>query len=310
MTTPAYKIVLNGTQPRGNKRSYEFNVTVQAGAGTFVIEALDRVDNETKAEIDLRKELAVFSLRPAWVQLAFNGNKLLSFDKEPPVVRLKDTTEIPTVFVDKYYVEGEAYDNKRVEKIKVNNVDVPVKQGKKIYFSRTVSLREGQNRITVDVYDGADNKASAGFNVNRDVPDVLQTSSRLSVSVMPFDAKQKASTMADLAYDQLIGALVDQKRFNVIERSKLQAVLLEQKLTKSKLTDQEHSIKVGKLMSAEAIVATTIKEDAKSIEIISRGINTETSEVMDVKTPSEDKFCQRTLWTACLSASGLHLLKA
>jgi len=65
---------------------------------------------------------------------------------------------------------------------------------------------------------------------------------------------------------------VDQKRFNIVERTKLDKVLLEQKLTKAKLTDPEHSIKVGRLMSADAIIATSVKEDKKSIEVVSRVI--------------------------------------
>ena len=65
---------------------------------------------------------------------------------------------------------------------------------------------------------------------------------------------------------------------------------MEQKLTREKLTDPEHSIRVGKLMSADAVLAAVIREDAKSIEIVARVISTETSEVLDVKDAfAEDK---------------------
>ncbi|MDH4232223.1 MAG: HYR domain-containing protein, partial [Nitrospirota bacterium] len=214
--TGIHTVVINGKPEKAdNTKAYEFDVAVPSGTGTFVIQASDRVDNETRAEIDIRKELAAFSRKPEPILLAFNGNKIFSLDKEQPVVRLKDTTELPTVFVDKYYVEGEAFDNSRVEKIMVNNLEVPARQGKKIFFSRTVSLKEGQNRIVVDVYDGSGNKASTNFTVTRNIPDVLQTNSRMSITVMPFDAKQKSPAMADLAYEQLIGSMVSQKRFNV-----------------------------------------------------------------------------------------------
>jgi TolB-like protein len=142
----------------------------------------------------------------------------------------------------------------------------------------------------VQVFDGSGNKASNDFSVTRHIPSVMQTGNRMSITVLPFEAKQKTTELTGLANDYLTGSLTDQKRFNVIERAKLEQVLLEQKLTKSKLTDPEHSIRVGKLMSAEAILATSIKEDQKSVEIISRVINTETSQVMEVKDVfTEDK---------------------
>jgi hypothetical protein len=68
-----------------------------------------------------------------------------------------------------------------------------------------------------------------------------------------------------------------------VERTKLDKVLLEQRLTKEKLTDPENSIKVGKLMSADAVLATTVREDDKSLEVVARIISTETSEVLAVK---------------------------
>jgi len=93
-----------------------------------------------------------------------------------------------------------------------------------------------------------------------------------------------------LAYEQLTGSFVNQKRFNVIEREKLEQILLEQKLSREKLTDPEYSIKVGRLMAADTILATSVAEDRKSVEFTSRVINTETSEIMEVKDVySEDR---------------------
>jgi tetratricopeptide (TPR) repeat protein len=253
------------------------------------IQAFDSLDNETTAEIDLKKDVIAFNRKPDTVHLAFNSNKIFSFDKEPPTISLKDTGNILVVFVDKYFIEGEAFDNSKIERIFVNNKEISIKKGKKIFFSKVVKLREGENRIEVVAYDSSNNKAVSGFSLRRDIPMVKQVVSRMSVSVLPFESKQGgAGTISQLAYEQLISSFVEQKRFSVIERAKLEQVLLEQKLTKAALTDPEHSIKVGRLMSAESILVTSIKEDPKSVEIISRLINTETSELMEVK----DVYCE------------------
>lgn len=222
--------------------------------------------------------------------LAFNANKLIGFDKKPPVVELKETENLPPVFIDKYYVEGDVFDNRRVDRIVINNKEVSAKEGKKIFFSKIVNLKEGKNRITVEAFDSSDNTAKKTFGVTRKVPSAMQTGSRMAVTILPFDSNAEGGDRLQLAYEQLISAFVDQKRFSVIERSKLEQVLAEQKLTKAKLTDPEHSIRIGKLMAADAILAATMNEGPKSVEIVARIINTETSEVMESKDVyAEDK---------------------
>jgi hypothetical protein len=269
----------------GGSKTYEFSVSIERGAPSarLTIQALDVLGNDTKAEIDPEKELTAFRRLPLPVMLASNAKRIFSLDKEPPVIALKEAGEIPSVFVDRYYVEGEISDNSRVEKVVINNREVSTKGGKKIFFSKVIRLSEGTNRIVVDAFDSADNKATSTIVVKRQIPNVLQVGSRVSVSLLPFDTRQKDSNLTRIAYDELVGSFVDQKRFRVIERAKLEQILLEQKLTKEKLTDPEHSIRVGKLMAAETILATSVNEGPKAVEITSRLVNTETSEVLGVK---------------------------
>ncbi len=203
---------------------------------------------------------------------------------------MKDTADIPVVFVDKYYVAGEVSDNKRVEKILINGRAVLTGKGRKIFFSKVVKLDEGKNEIDIEAYDSAGNRAEADFSVTRNIPEVMQVGSRMSLSVLPFETKNQGSVPDLLAYEHLTGSFVEQKRFNIIERMKLEQVMLEQKLTREKLTDPEYSIKVGRLMAADAILATALIDNRKSIEFTARVINTETSEVMEVKDVfSEDR---------------------
>lgn len=269
----------------GGEGAFAFDVAIRrkSAGEQFVIKAADMLGNENEALLDLEKELLAFGRKPEPVLLAFNAPGILSFDKEPPVLKLKEAAELPTVYVDRYYIEGEAFDNKVIEKVLINGTAVSTGKGKKVFFSKMVKLQEGQNRIKVEAVDGSGNRASQELLVRREIPTVMQTAARLSLTVMPFDSRQKRSEYAELAFDQLVGAFVDQKRFSVIERARLEAVLQEQKLTKAKLTDPEHSLRIGRLMAANAIVATSIKEDQKSIEVIARVINAETSEVMEVK---------------------------
>ncbi|TAN38345.1 MAG: hypothetical protein EPN25_13900 [Nitrospirae bacterium] len=272
--------------------AYDFDLAIsRKKAGERIsIKAVDVLENDNEAVIEVERDIAAFSRRPEPVLLAFNAPGILGFDKELPVIKLKESGDLPSVFVDRYFVEGEAFDNKKVEKVLVNGMEISSGKGKKVFFSKVVKLNAGSNKIIVEAVDGSGNKAVSELTVKREIPSVMQVGSRMNITVLPFESRQKNPGYSDLAYDHLIGSFVDQKRFSIIERAKLEQVLQEQKLTRAKLTDPEHSIRVGKLMAASAIVATSVKEDAKSIEIISRVINTETSEVMDVKDVfTEDK---------------------
>jgi hypothetical protein len=276
----------------GDTKNYEFSILTERGSPSskFTITAVDVLNNTTTAELDIDKELAALNDKSGPVLLAFKGRKLFSLDEKPPEISLKDGVDIPAVFVSKYYVEGEVSDNKRVEEILVNGKEISTRKGRKIFFSKVVKLDEGKNEIDVKAYDSSGNRTESDFTVTRNIPAAMQVGSRMSVSILPFDNKKNETSFTQLAYEQLIGSFVEQKRFSVIERTKLEKVLLEQKLTKEKLTDPKFSVKVGRLMAADTILATSVNETEKYMEFVSRVINTETSEVMEVKDVfSEDK---------------------
>jgi len=276
----------------GDVKTYHFDLTLpeETKKTKLIITAFDIPGNSTTAEIDIEREITAFNRWQQPILLASNVSQLFSSDKDPPVITLKEAGDPPPVFVDKYYVEGEASDNRAVEKVVINNKEISTKKGKKVFFSKINPLREGINKIVIEAYDSSGNKATTEFTVKREIPAPLQIGSRMSFTLLPFDITQGDVSLGHRAYDLLTESFVEQKRFNVIERAKLEQVLLEQKLAKEKLTDLKYSIKVGRIMSADTMLATSLKEDAKSLEVISRVINTMTSEVVDVKDVySEDK---------------------
>jgi hypothetical protein len=268
-----------------NKRVLELDTVAVMLPGTMTvhIDAVDTLGNQMTADLEPDRDRAAMLWHGPQVLVAMNGTGIFTSDNEPPVISLKDTDDLPAVYIDRYYVEGEAFDNSKVERITVNGKEIQIAKGKKVFFSKMVKLKEGSNKITVEVTDSSGNKSSSNFNVKRIVPSSRQNSARMSLSVLPFNGKIKNTTVQEMADDFLVAALVDQKRFQIVEREKLRQILQEQKLSKEHLTDPEHSVQVGKLMSADAILATTIAEGSKSLEIITRLVSSETAEVMETK---------------------------
>lgn len=285
------RLQVNGTSVDvGGEKSYPLNIRYETGQpARLAVVAGDPFENETVAELDVEKALVAYERPFKPFMVALNLDRLIGFDKQAPTITLRAAKDLPPVFSGKFAVEGRAFDNRNIGRIVINGKDVFVKRGKTIFFSKVVDLREGRNNVTVEVHDTSGNKSKRTFSVKRKIPAVMQNASRMSITVLPFDGGRAADRIR-LAYDQLIGAFVEQKRFNIVERSKLEQILLEQKLTREKLTDPANSIRVGKLMSADAILATTVREDGRSLEVVARVISTETSEVLDVKDAyAEDK---------------------
>jgi len=269
-------------------RSQRFDISISSAPGKKIeFRTIDAISNETAAEIDPDWELASRSSRKP-ILLAAAGPFAL-FDRQPPNLLLRETADPPTVFVDRYYVEGEAQDDGGIDRIVINGHEVTLARGKKVYFSKVVKLAEGANLISVEAYDRAGNRSQTSFSVRRTIPAALQVGSRMVVTLLPFDGPA-AGESAKIGDSLLTGAFVEQKRFQIIDREKLLQVLREQKLSREKLTDADQSIRLGRLIAAEAIIASAVREDKRSLEVVTRIINTETGEVMDVKDVyTEDK---------------------
>jgi hypothetical protein len=74
--------------------------------------------------------------------------------------------------------------------------------------------------------------------------------------------------------------LVNQNRFQVVERNKLDLILQEQKLSRSELVDRSTALRLGKLAVAQSIVTGSIVESRTGVEVVGRMIDTETSEIL------------------------------
>jgi TolB-like protein len=252
--------------------------------------ARDRLGNETSATIPLDLSGKV---KPS-VRLAMVGSAeaplvlaaLAGKDTRPPEIKLKGWTESQTVFLDKIYIEGQVVDEGTVDSITINKVSVLRRKGQSIFFSHLAELREGDNEILIEAKDQAGNLAEKRISVTRKVPHALQLQERLSLSVLPFEQNGIVSESSLSFQDRLIDSLVNQNRFRVVERAKLDVILQEQKLSSTELIDKSTALRLGKLMAAQSIVTGSIVESRTGTEIVARLVDTETSEIL----ASEDVY--------------------
>ncbi|MCP4716474.1 MAG: hypothetical protein GY868_15240, partial [Deltaproteobacteria bacterium] len=280
---------------------FTFTVELSEGQNMIAMAATDAAGNTTSGRMSLVyvPQLAKDEppQMPEPIRLAAYGSGVLDTGQhrlfaavEPqPANRhfrlnLKDLADKQTVYYDTMYIDGSVSGVNTVKTVTVNGSPLFILPGKTIYFNQLLELKEGDNTISIAVEDEKGNKTEKSVTIVRQSPKVHQIGSRMSVAILPFEIKGEASSAAEIVYDNLVSSFFNQDRFNIVSRgAELEAVLREQKLSKTDLVDKTKAIQIGRLVAAEGIITGSVRETKDSIEIYARFINTETSAVFESK---------------------------
>ncbi len=283
LTEGQNQIQLAATDIAGNTTSGKLNLTYVPGLARH-----KRFFEDTPGEMLKRKEPILLALSGTVISDA-GQNILLSAAKpaKPGAafrLNFNDLTDTQTVYYNTMFIDGSATGANEIKSVTINGTPLLVLPGRTIYFNQLMELREGENKITIEVFDVAGNTAAKTVTIVYKVQEVHQLGSRISLAVMPFDSKGDLSLSRGLVYDNLINAFIEQNRFNIVTRGdELETVLREQKLSQTDLVDKNTAIRVGKLVAAEGILMGTVHETTDAIEIYARFVNTETSSIMEAK---------------------------
>jgi TolB-like protein len=265
-----------------------FSHQLPMGVQDMEVLARDTLGNQTSAMISVSQAMktkgsvmltaAGFSAMDMAASSLF-GNK----DTTPPQINLKGWTGTQTVYLEKVYIEGEIIDDTRISGLEINQKSILRREGKTIFFNHLAELNQGKNHIHVKATDTTGNISEKNVTVTMKVPKALQMEERMRTTIMPFEQKGALSNASHSFQDNLTNALVNQNRFQIIERQKLDYVLQEQKLSQTDLIDKNTALRLGKLMASQTIITGSIVETQSGLEIIARMVDTETSQLLASK---------------------------
>lgn len=263
-----------------------FTCLIQSESLAIDLTATDRLGNQTSARIDQafiadgrRRPFLVASL--AAVILPDNpAQRKTAADRDPPMITLKGWTSFQTVYVPKICLEVQVRDEGTITAVTVNRTPVLRKRSLHVIFSWFLELTEGENRIRIEARDAAGNLAVQELVIERRIPEAVKLDARHKVTLLPFETGNEPADAGTFFQDRLIDAFVTQDRFRVVERNLFDLILQEQKLSQSQLVDRRTALKIGQLAAANSIVAGSIVVTRNGIEVVSRLIDTETSEIL------------------------------
>jgi len=275
-----------------------FQFSLPADENRIYIKAIDHLGNITTAVFEMDKHMLNAS-RQVLLAVAdgMGDNSALKLilgrnAHHPPEIKLKDWTDDQTVYLDRVYIDGVVSDPNDVVRLTINQSLILYRSAKMAYFNHIVPLVEGISTISVKATNGKGDQSEKRIIIRRKIPVALKLDARMKVTVLPFQ-KQGGISAASFSFQaHLLDALFRQNRFRLVERNLLDVILQEQKLSQTALMDQKTALRVGRMAAAQSILAGDIIETRKGIEIVSRMIDTETSDILsleDVYSETKDK---------------------
>ncbi|MBU1171934.1 MAG: hypothetical protein KKD44_20460 [Proteobacteria bacterium] len=277
----------------------DFNVLLALGTPSLSLESRDCLGNQTRVEIPLERLVAtqqeplLLAANSTWPG-GSAGNK----DRKTPEIHIRDWNERQVVFLAKIYLDGMVQDGGGIGSLTINGEEILERSGVLVAFNQFIELAQGENRIRVEARDFSGNRSSREIVIERRVPSVLQLKERMSLTVFPFEHKGTVISQTMDFQSHVISALIRENRFRVVDRDYLERIMEEQNISQSGLVDSSTCLAIGKLASAQAMVAGTLVESRDGYEIVSRVVDTETSEILamvDVFSDKKDREVYRQL---------------
>lgn len=200
-------------------------------------------------------------------------------DTDPPFIKMKNLDQNQETYKDHALLEGMVMDFSPIQSLEINGETIVNRNGRKLFFSQLKKLTEGDNEFLIIAHDTHGNRLEKKINIHRKVQNIHQTGSRLSVAILPFDRKGEISPAGDLIHDQMINSFSKQKRFNLADQEKTEAILRELALSKN-LVEPNKTAEQGNILAVHAILTGTIIESPESVEIIGHLVDTETGIIL------------------------------
>jgi len=220
-------------------------------------------------------------------------------DTVPPIIHTDIKSAI--IYDANLFFSGDAHDDSGVAKLSVNQNPLEIRQGKHVFFNHFLTLKEGENTITVKAVDSQGNETQLPtVKITKKTFELLETDARYTVALLPLRIFTEKGVPSETIYSMLLKAFDEEpKRFNFVERdrTKLEEILHEQKISNTELTSPDAAIRIGKIRAAEGMLFGAVEEDTKGINVILRLVDTETTQVLaNADVYDEDKSMKNLEW--------------
>lgn len=254
------------------------SLTVPAPGERLRLKAEDLAGNVT--EIDLQPE-----------QLA---QELQQADGDPPKLVIGDVPA--TVYDEQVFIDGQVSDATAVASLTLNGQAVATGGKRTVYFRRVVPLAPGKNSITIAASDAKGRETKRTLEITRVLPASQALEQRLAVAMAPLATLGGDGAGTAAVEENLATALVEQRRFHLLDRSRAAALVTEWQLVATDLAkDGPDLLRLGEALASDTTLLGWVKERQESIEVYVRLVDTETQQIILEKDVFHEKKSLRSV---------------
>lgn len=212
-------------------------------------------------------------------------------EQDPPRITLSEFDAREIVYENAVYLEGQVTDASLIKAFSIDATPYLKHMSRQLFFNFQANLRPGPNGFVMEAKDEWDNRVERAIRITHQPPPQRHIKARLQVALAPFVNKGRTEVLSVSVFDHLSGALLDQKRFDLIDRT-LAA-------SRQSLEQAPEAAKAGKAMGAEGIlIGSVIESEAKqSLEVIARLVDVESAKVMAVEDVYGEQLTSRDVKT-------------
>lgn len=205
-------------------------------------------------------------------------------EQAAPVIRLEESLLQQPVYDDKIYLEGDVTSAHTLVAFAIaGEAQLPGKlssrrASRRLFFGQMVSLQVGDNPLRLEATDAMGQTTQREVVVRRQVQEARQLEARWRITVLPLARLGEPSGLAETVDDYLLAAFVQQGRFRLLERARLEDILREQRFSQTAYVDRAFALKTGKIAAVEGILYGLMRQQpAQTLEVIVHFVDVETT---------------------------------
>ena len=310
----------------GKRLDFSSELGLKDGENVFVVTATDVAGNETRSAVRVFKgqpastsarlwqirERSPESLRLAAGRTTASLLMTAAAEPEPIAIRLKSPKpDRPYRHNKTLCVSGEVIAETKVASLEINGEPFATLTGApKETFNRRIAIDAGAGDegggavvpVRIAAKDDQGRESIQAFDVSVRPVQMDSRESKMPVAILAFSGAGLEPAVTDLLRVSTEAKLLEAGRFRVLDRTRLQDVLTEQQLAAA-LADPNEAIRLGKLTNAHVfLVADVFARDEAGLEIKSRAVSTETSDVLaTLDVFIEDRNSREAVDNACMA---------
>jgi len=181
------------------------------GKKTLLLLARDKAGNQTKALIHMDQISAMDPSVCRWLASNNTNQCLISKPKVPEII-IDHFLKNNIVYSDKVTISGHVFSQTKILSVKINKNAFIHEKGHRIFFSKTIPLKIGENQIIIDAIDQRGQLFTKEMILTRKQKEVFKRKYRMGIKLYPFELLEQTSE-TNVFYSQLLRALHKKNRF-------------------------------------------------------------------------------------------------